>query len=447
MFTFLPLQSDFNLLKYFNLFTYINISELYTNYLNINIFQKPVGIREISFMGMLPMGIMFQTGILSVCARKKPICSSASLNVWEIFVQRRMDYLRRQFHLLGFEGYKVLFMQRGIFILIFWVWLVSGFTFLSPIKISSQKEMTAMQYTVVLEGKLGKELNAKVAEEQEKLNQSAEDYETARNAYQSGTIDYAELNVAEMDYEATLIKQQGLELVKDRIAELEALQKKNGHSLWLIDETKYNGIWGESGESNRQTAAIAAIFILALLLAGVYSYENQSGMNMLLSSTMCGRTVLLKKKIFLTGWLTIAVWAIVYGWEAGTFFCAYPSLNMEIPIQSLKLFAGFPILIDIRTFYVILSVIRLIMLFSCGCLILFLSSIAAKIESAILLCILSLLPAVLAEILGFRFFRFFSLARAVSMVELVSSGGAGTTCLVMCAIGFFCILRLRKNTI
>lgn len=215
----------------------------------------------------------------------------------------------------------------------------------------------------------------------------------------------------------------------------------------MIDETKFNRIWGESGENNRQTVAITAIFILALLLAGVYSYEKQSGMNMLLSSTIRGRTVLLKNKIFTAGWLTIVVWAIVYGWEAGTFFCTYPSLNIEIPIQSLKLFAEFPMSINMKTFYVVLSLIRLLMLFSCGCLMLFLSSIAAKVESAILLCMLSLLPAVMAEILGFSLFRFFSLARAVSMVELISGGGAGMVCLIMCAIAIFCILKLWKKLI
>lgn len=44
LYTFLPVQSAFNILKYFNLFTYISLSDLYTNYLNIDIFTYPLGI-------------------------------------------------------------------------------------------------------------------------------------------------------------------------------------------------------------------------------------------------------------------------------------------------------------------------------------------------------------------------------------------------------------------
>lgn len=447
MFTFLPVQSGFNLLKYFNLFTYINLSELYTNYLNINIFQYPVGIRKISFIGMIPMGIFFLIGILSVCARKKPMFSSSRLNGWELFVQRRLDDLRRGLHLFGFEGYKVLFIQKGILVLIFGVWLVSGFTFLAPVKISSQKEEIARQYTILLEDELGDELETKVAKEQNKITQLAEAYETAKNAYQSGKIDYAELNMVEMDYEAAIIQQQGLDLVKERIAELDDLQEKIGHKLWLIDETAYNRIWGKDGETSRQTAAMAAIFILALLLAGVFSYEKQSGASLLLSSTMRGRIVLLRNKFAISGCLTIVVWAVVYGWETGVFFRTYPLLNMEVPIQSLNLFAKFPLLIDVGTFYVLLSFIRLVMLFSCSCLMLLLSSIAAKVESAILLCMLCILPAVMGEILGFPLFRVFSLSRAVSMVEILSDGGTIVTCMLMCAMSVFCLLILWKKSV
>ena len=42
LYTFLPVQSALNVLKYFNIFTYIGLSDLYTNYLNIDIFTYPL---------------------------------------------------------------------------------------------------------------------------------------------------------------------------------------------------------------------------------------------------------------------------------------------------------------------------------------------------------------------------------------------------------------------
>ena len=47
LFTFLSVQSGFNIFKYFNVFTYISLSELYTHYLNIDLFVYPFSIRAI----------------------------------------------------------------------------------------------------------------------------------------------------------------------------------------------------------------------------------------------------------------------------------------------------------------------------------------------------------------------------------------------------------------
>ena len=64
LYTFLPEQSGLNVLKYFNIFTYITTSDLYTNYLNIDLFDYPVGIRAVSQYACLPLIVM----LAAVCA-------------------------------------------------------------------------------------------------------------------------------------------------------------------------------------------------------------------------------------------------------------------------------------------------------------------------------------------------------------------------------------------
>lgn len=50
-------QNLFGILKYFNIFTYIHLSDLYTNYLNADLFGYPAGIRRISQAALLPLGL------------------------------------------------------------------------------------------------------------------------------------------------------------------------------------------------------------------------------------------------------------------------------------------------------------------------------------------------------------------------------------------------------
>lgn len=63
LYTFLPVQSFLNAFKYFNIFTYISLSDFYTNYLNIDLFGFPLGIRSISQLAMLPIGHIADNGL------------------------------------------------------------------------------------------------------------------------------------------------------------------------------------------------------------------------------------------------------------------------------------------------------------------------------------------------------------------------------------------------
>lgn len=52
LFATLPVQSILNPLKYFNLFSYIQTSKLYTQYLNIDLFGYPFGIRTLALWAL-----------------------------------------------------------------------------------------------------------------------------------------------------------------------------------------------------------------------------------------------------------------------------------------------------------------------------------------------------------------------------------------------------------
>ncbi len=442
LYTCLPVQSSFNVFKYFNLFTYVNLSALYTNYLNINLFGYPFGIREISLAGMLPMLILLFAGILTVCTHKKPAARESRIDIMLTAIQSRTDRIHSRLHLFGFEVYKSLFIQKGILILLFLSWSVSGATYLHPVNNHTLQEAAAKQYTKILEGRLGEELDSRIAAEQEKLDTEITEYNTAKTRYQSGVLEYAQFHVYETAYEAALIKQEALDLVKTRTAEQKKLQKSIDRPLWLLNESPYESLWGENGESSRQAMAMTAVFSLALLLSGCFTYEKQSGMKKLLFSTIHGRSPLLFRKILLAAALSMIVWGITYGWEAWIFFTTYTLSSLSAPVQSLALFADFPLSVSIRTFFILLNALRFLMLLVCSLLILLLSAIAGRIESSALICSSILLPSLLGEIIGIRPFRILSLSRAVSMVELIHQNLFIPVCFLMLCMATVCILTI-----
>ena len=72
LYTFLPVQSGLNVFKYFNIFTYITASDLYTNYLNIDLFGYPVGIRAVSQYACLPLILILAAACITIHCHKRP---------------------------------------------------------------------------------------------------------------------------------------------------------------------------------------------------------------------------------------------------------------------------------------------------------------------------------------------------------------------------------------
>ena len=108
LYTFLPVQSAFNIFKYFNLFTYISLSDLYTNYLNIDIFTYPLGIRSISQLALIPLCLLLAAVCVWVHCHKKPAAGRDLLGRVAYGINSVTDKFLRRLHLFGMELPKTL---------------------------------------------------------------------------------------------------------------------------------------------------------------------------------------------------------------------------------------------------------------------------------------------------------------------------------------------------
>ena len=108
LYTFLPVQSALNVLKYFNLFTYISLSDLYTNYLNIDIFTYPLGIRNISQLALFPLCLLLAAVCVYVHCHKKPAAGRDLLGRVAYGLNSVTDKVLQPLHLFGMELHKTL---------------------------------------------------------------------------------------------------------------------------------------------------------------------------------------------------------------------------------------------------------------------------------------------------------------------------------------------------
>lgn len=420
LYTFLPVQSGLNGLKYFNLFTYISLSDLYTNYLNIDLFSYPLGIRSISQFALLPLCGLTAAACVLVHCHKKSATGTSLIDRAVYGINTVTDLGLRHLRLFGIELYKTLWIQKGFVTAALLVYLAAGTPFTAKIPIYNPAEMAAQQYAEELAGKITDDTFARIAALEAELDQTIADYEAAKLAYETGELADNQLNLYTYYAEAARTNKEGLSLVRSRAKELFELGSEKGFAPWLIEQTPFESVFGTAGQSNHHQAAVIAVLALTLLLAGSMAYERQSGMTFLLGATPRGRRAFLNRKIALALLVAIAAWATVYGMEFYALISNFSIQVWSVPVQNLSMTARFPFPCSIKGWLVILYGYRLLAL-SCGAILaLFISNCVKRMEIAyIAVCSIMLFPSLLYAYVGIELFRPIAYITDVEAVPLL----------------------------
>lgn len=419
LYAFLPVQSGFNLLKYFNIFTYISLSDLYTNYLNIDLFDYPVGIRAVSQYACLPLILLLAVACITIYCHKRPTAGKDLFGQFVYGINRIADWFLRRLHLLGMELHKTLSIQKGILIVVLFLYLVSGLSFTVNIPVTNQTEAAARQYTSELSGEITDDAFRRIEEIQIELDATIAAHEQAKAQYENGQMEYPQYDIFAREAETARIKSDGLAIVRERVMELQALAEEKGITPYLIEESPYKGTYGDEARPNQNKVALVAMLTITLLLAGSMAYETQSGMNYLLASTQRGRKSLLRRKIGMAAILTTIVWAVTYGLEFHAFLGVCDADTFAASVQNLSMVEDFPISCSIGVFLSGLYLLRWLALFACAMLTMVVSSLMKRLETAYIgSCTVILLPSVLYLYLGLAPLKYVSLTLLVEFMPI-----------------------------
>ncbi len=388
LFTFLPVQSILNPLKYINLFSYIRTSVLYTQYLNMDLLGWPVGVRQLALTGLPVLTILFFAWAMLLQHRRHPAedrdILSAAAGAWD----RWADRVRKHFTAGGWEIYKTMVFQWGLLILIV-IFLTSGNQNYIRYSTGVDRDPDYEEYLEDIQGP---------------LDGSLEDYFASARANAGG--------------DGKLLS--ALDRVEAHVAEVRARAEAGGYEPWIVaSQWYYESIYGENSRDLQRMNASAAIVFLILCCSGSWAFEQQSGVVLMVRSLRRGRGSVFAGKLLSAGLMTAFVWAMVYVREFLVFVRLFRTAELAAPVGNFDTMAGFPLNITMGQYLFLLYFLRFMMLYLLAMVILFVSRQVPTVELSLIFNFVLLgLPGVLFA-LGIDIFGFLSPVIPVSSAELL----------------------------
>lgn len=366
LFRFIPDSYTIVILRYVNLFAFVDVPSVALRYLNLNFFGWPVQGFLLSIALVPPMLGSLALANFLLAEKKKPV--SRQNPVLSVFDRLRVPFSRTvgKFKLLGMELHKLLWQQKGLLILA--ALAVFSFGYLeTPYTDIDLYDTELAGVSASFQGPITEETLRRI---DEMIDECAK-WEPS---------------------EGTLQRQIALSRLRAKVAD--SLDARDGQ--WLINQAPLAALMGKNINHYQRGNAAVLILVLVLMLSGIFAQEQQSKTGPLLRGTPFGRGKLWGKKLTAAFLLTVLVWAVFEIAELQKIAELYGPFPISAPIQSFDAFSDFSCSVPLGFSIAAYLFLRLFGLcFAAGAICL-LSSFCSRVNTALLLCTAVLvLPACL----------------------------------------------------
>ena len=421
LFEYLPVQSFLNVFKYFNIFSFVHTSRLYTNYLNINLFGNAIGIRSL-MLTVLPIAIaLFALWAMLIQTKRYPEGNKVILSKISHLVNKIIDLFRMRLSLDGWEVYKVLVFQFGIFIIAGILIVTHSLSYSIYI---DERDYWYQAYLEDAEGPIDNSFEEYLVRAKENINSSMNEFELT----------------------------SALDRIEREVKEIKERAEEGGYAPWLVDHKTYASVYGDESRDRQRLNAAIAICLLAFSCAGISAFERQSGVEKMVRSTKRGRSSLFAKKAIVASLMAAIVWCAIYFREFITFIADNGTETLSAPVQNISALSQFPLNISFEGYVAMLYVIRLVMLILTSFIALLISHYCLRITTSYIVNLAVLgLPALLV-ILGADVLKYLSPLIPVSSAEIMWSltednVASTASWLVMLMLSIFALIMVRRKWI
>ena len=329
LYVVLPLNSSWNYFKCINFFYCLNLKELIGNYINLNLFHRPVN----AFYIVLVLGSII--GVVMI------VCSVVIFNSHYSFksenklvsVLNRIEYMFKTIFahtsLFWHEIYRQYIHHKVGVLLV----LLIGICILDCSKNQTQvffsvEEASYQSYISILEGKITSKTKTYIESEreyynnlEEKIKQLSEDPSSNNNASIIMSINFEIQN-----------RKGGFELIEQQYTTLiERYKEKN--AVYLVNENAYHSLL-ENRFLDYKVMAIN-IFLLIIIQSILFCGDNKNNAIRVIRTTRNGRSKLYYYKLGIGLLSTTIVFVCSYLPRYFNFVKVYGASSMDAPLNNL----------------------------------------------------------------------------------------------------------------
>lgn len=388
-YTFLPSNSAWNILKYGNLFCMIFSTETYLTYLNLNFFDHPIGVNSIGVALTSVLGILSFMACMWLQWRKRPYDEKRRRKRFEEFLRKCSNAICARLGCLGFEFYQSLILRHG------WLVFALFFIYCTQAQYSVSLPNTELNsYYASLEGPVGYETYQALETLWEENSRDVLYADMLQEQWDSGELTFQEYFSGMAQYGGAYATSELLAQVHQYVDEL--MQHSTDQTLWILDSTSFDSIYGESTSKLHTTKAIVLLLAMCLLFSGTLASEKQHKMLPVARATVRGRGH------FIATQYAVLVTEVFFLCGIQSFFECRELVQAEIqylsaPVQSISWLIDFPLPVSVAGFVVVRCIYRFFACTCIGCMLLWISSFSDDVRGAEVCALLVVVvPSILA---------------------------------------------------
>ena len=361
-----------------------------SKYLNMNVFNYPVGVFPLLRRLMLALMIILTAAVLLIQVKRHPLGNRNILGKVVVAWNRFCDFFRRKMHIPAIEGYKLLILGGSIIFLAVCLYFGGKLRYVGWEY--QEQDYVYLQYL--------KEAGGKIDTETEEYMQKARE-----NLEKHPDISYEfEGSLMRLENEAETAKQTGAE---------------KGYEPWLVNQVQIRNFMDTKTWPLIRWNAIVALVFVILTVAPLFAIERRTGTEKLLRSTSGGRGPVFRGKYIVMTLEVAAVWCCVYLREWLAIRKTFGVEMMSCPIQNFSVLRNFPIVMSFGAFLALLYLLRFVGLMIAACVCAYLSSRVDTWEKATMLgAALLLIPAALLYF-GQEWAGYVSVLPSIAVTELL----------------------------
>ena len=358
--------SAWNVLKYLNLYTFMQTDYYFTDCVFLNLFGTAVSGIKATFIACAIVYLLLAV-IGFIVHGKMYVSDKKTLEKLAEKIRRLTERFAPQRTLIGWEVYK-LYIKQGALLLLVALFILQfqlAFRYNYYYPVDAMERLSFMEY----HGELNEETYRKANRELELLEEAeARLRDSLDKLLSKESLDMYWYNQTTIALENNLAMQKGLIPVIGNIRDGMAYTQRTGNTIQVIQPYTYDLLLNRDEQTRRRAAFLELIAIIGAV-AGVYAYEKQNHMNQLIHSSYRGRLITKVGKpiivAFFCGLIAVSMHAVqlIHVGKSMGFN------DLSAPIQSLAFMREFPLYISITGYLVLLFGLRVLVAICFGLLV------------------------------------------------------------------------------